>query len=293
MLKIRKKSRPIEGMDIVAFVSMTLLVLMIAFPFYNAIITSLMTSSEYTLHPVTLWPKEFTLDGYKFLIGKEMLLPAYKSSVFITLAGTALSMVIGIMMAYGFSRPSFPGKKILFRLVLLTMFFGGGMIPTYMLMKNLKLIDSHWGIILLCGVSTYNIILMKNSFEQTPEALLEAARIDGSGELRIFLTIVLPLQLPLLATFTLFVAVAYWNEWFWSMLIINTTKKQTLQLMLRALISEATSDREALTSSFTPQAFSMGIKMAAVVVTMLPVMVLYPFVQKYFVKGLLVGAIKT
>ena len=171
------------------------------------------------------------------------------------------------------------------------MFFNGGMIPTYLQLKNMGLIDSLWGVILPLGVSTYNIIVLKSGFEQTPPELEEAAKIDGANDLIIFFRIMLPLQGALLATFFLFTAVAYWNEWFWSMLLINSGSKMTLQTVLRAIICEATVDAD-ISSGDVTDLFSQGVKMAAVVMTMIPIMCVYPFLQKYFVKGVMIGPVK-
>ena len=288
----KQHGKPLETMDVVAFVSMTLFALAIFFPFYNAVLTSLMSAKEYTQHPVTLFPREIVLDSYRFLLGKDLVGKAYLSSIFITASGSAFGLTVSVLMTYGFSRARFTGKKFLFRLILFTMFFDGGLIPTYILLKNLKLIDNRLAIILLCGVSTFNIILLKSSFEQTPAALEEAAKIDGANDIRVFWSILLPLQMPILATITLFLAVGYWNEWFWSMLVLNSRHKQTLQLLLRSLITEASAETEMMSAAVSDNVFSQGVKMAAVIVTMLPIMLVYPFVQKYFVKGLLVGAIK-
>jgi len=195
-------------------------------------------------------------------------------------------------MAFGLSRKTFPGKKIIFLFILFTMFFGGGLVPTYLLIKNLGLINTRSAIILMMGASPFNIIVVKNSFEQLPESLEEAAKIDGANDLTIFFRILLPLQLPIIATIALFIAVAYWNEWFWPMLVINSTGKFPLQVVLRSIVSANLMDSSMQQNPLARTIFSDGIKMAAVVVTMLPVMVVYPFLQKYFVKGILVGAIK-
>ena len=151
-----------------------------------------------------------------------------------------------------------------------TMFFSDGMIPTYLQMKALKLIDSRWGIILFVGVSTYNIVILKSGFEQTPVDLEDAAKIDGANDLVIFFRVMLPLQGPLLATFTLFTAVAYWNEWFWSMLLINSSSKMTLQTVLRSIVAEAAA-ADVSTGEADLDVFSQGVKMAAVMMAMVPI----------------------
>ena len=177
-------------------------------------------------------------------------------------------------------------------LMMFTMFFSGGMIPTYLQFKSLGMIDSLWGIVFYAGVSAYNIIILKSGFEQTPVELEDAARIDGANDLIIFLRVMLPLQSALLATFTLFTAVGYWNEWFWSMLLINSGNKLTLQPVLRAVIAESSAFEDMSAGEAGSDVFTQGIKMAAVMITMLPIMCFYPFLQKYFVKGVLVGSIK-
>ena len=277
--------------DAVIFAVLTLTALMILLPFYNAVVISLETNRAYALHPVSLYPVEFSMKNYEYLVHKGQLAVGFKNTLIITSAGTALSMAASMMMAYAFSR-RFPGKKLFFILMMVTMFFSGGMIPTYLQMKTLKLIDSRWGIILYVGISAYNIVIMKSGFEQTPVDLEDAARIDGANDLVIFLRVMLPLQGPILATFTLFTAVAYWNEWFWSMLLINSSGKMTLQTVLRSIVAEASAAADVSTGEADLDVFSQGVKMAAVMMAMVPIMCFYPFLQKYFVKGVMVGSVK-
>ena len=277
--------------DYAVFIILTFTALMILLPFYNAVVISLETNRAYALHPVSLYPAEFSLKNYQYLIDKGQLGIGFQNTVMITSAGTVLSMAASVMMAYAFSR-KFPGKKLIFLLMMFTMFFSGGMIPTYLQMKALKLIDSRWGIILFVGVSTYNIVILKSGFEQTPVDLEDAAKIDGANDLIIFFRVMLPLQGPLLATFTLFTAVAYWNEWFWSMLLINSASKMTLQTVLRSIVAEATAAADVSTGEADLDVFSQGVKMAAVMMAMVPIMCFYPFLQKYFVKGVMVGSVK-
>ncbi|MBR3740444.1 MAG: carbohydrate ABC transporter permease [Clostridia bacterium] len=277
--------------DYAVFIILTLTALLILMPFYNAVVISLETNRAYALHPVSLYPAEFSLKNYQYLIDKGQLSIGFQNTILITISGTVLSMAASVMMAYAFSR-KFPGKKLLFLLMMFTMFFSGGMIPTYLQMKALKLIDSRWGIILFVGVSTYNIVILKSGFEQTPVDLEDAAKIDGANDLVIFFRVMLPLQGPLLATFTLFTAVAYWNEWFWSMLLINSSGKMTLQTVLRSIVAEAAAAADVSTGEADLDVFSQGVKMAAVMMAMVPIMCFYPFLQKYFVKGVMVGSVK-
>ena len=278
--------------DTAVFVILTVIALLILLPFYNAVVISLETNRAYALHPVSLYPAEFSLKNYTYLIEKGQIWTGFQNTVLITAIGTVLSMSVSVMMAYAFSRRQYPGKRLFFLLMMFTMFFSGGMIPTYLQMKSLGLIDSRWGIILFVGVSSYNIVVLKSGFEQTPPDLEEAAKIDGANDLVIFFSVMLPLQGPLLATFTLFTAVAYWNEWFWSMLLINSSGKMTLQTVLRSIVAEAAAAADVSTGEADLDVFSQGVKMAAVMMAMVPIMCFYPFLQKYFVKGVMVGSIK-
>lgn len=289
---MKKKLKSVTAGDVVITVVLTLLAFVIFLPFYNSIVISLETNRAFALHPVSLFPHEFTWSNYSYLIEKGQIGIGYVNTIFVTVIGTALSMAAMVMMAYALSRRSYPGKRLIFMLMMFTMFFSGGMIPTYLQFKQLGLIDSLWGIIFFSGVSAYNIIILKSGFEQTPVELEDAARIDGANDLVIFFHVMLPLQSALLATFTLFTAVGYWNEWFWSMLLINSGDKLTLQPVLRAIVAESSAFEDMSAGEAGSDVFTQGIKMAAVMMTMLPIMCFYPFLQKYFVKGVLVGSIK-
>ena len=289
---VRAKRKPYTIGDILIFIALTLLALLIFTPFYNALVISLESSRGFVLHPVSLYPTEPTLNNYAYVIKNGNILTGYASTIIITVVGTVLSMISMIMMAYVFCRKPFPGSRVLFALVMITMFFSGGMIPTYLQFKSLGLINSRWAIILYCGVSTYHLIIMRSSFQQSPADLEEAAKIDGANDITIFFRVMLPLQSAIIATFTLFTAVGYWNEWFWSMLLINSARKMTLQTVLRAIVAESAAYSDIASGDTDVNVFTSGIKMAAVVMTTLPIMFFYPFLQKHFVKGVLVGAIK-
>ena len=296
MKKTATKKKKWQNTEIVAMIVLTLLAILIVVPFWNAIVISFESSAEYTKHPFSWLPRKFTLENYKYLLGRgSALLTAYRSTILLTIGGTAAGMTVSTMVAYAYSR-DFPGRKLFFRMMILTMFLGGGVIPTYMLIRNMGLLDTYTGIVLLGLASSYNIIIMKNGFESVPMDLQDAAMIDGASDMKIFGKIMLPLQKPLLATFSLFTAVGYWNTWYWPLLLLNSGKKSVLQLFLRSIISNASrSNMAAKTmSSVARQAnlFSEGIQMASVFAVMLPIMVVYPFLQKYFVKGVLIGAVK-
>jgi ABC-type sugar transport system, permease component len=288
--KLHRHKRRYTIGDALVTALLTLLALLIFVPFYNALIISVQTGRAHVLNPVALFPTEFTLENYRIILKSGFIQTGYRNTLLVTVGGTLFSMAIMVMMAYAFSRKAFPGKKPLFMLTLFTMFFSGGMVPTYLMMRDMGLINNLLSIILLGGIGAYYIIIMKTGFEQTPEALEEAGRIDGASDLRIFISIMLPLQGPILATFTLFTLVTYWNSWFWPLLLINSADKMTLQVILRAIISEM--DFSDTDSTEVMLAYDQGVKMAAVVLTMLPIMLVYPFLQKHFAKGVMIGAIK-
>ncbi|MCM1188050.1 MAG: carbohydrate ABC transporter permease [bacterium] len=288
---VQKKRKKITAGDVFVAAVLTVCALIIFFPFYSSVVVSFQSPRAYMLNRVSMFPTEFSLKNYTYLFEKGQIANGYKNTIFITVIGTVYGMVISVMTAYAFSRKKWPGKKLFFLLMIFTMFFNGGMVPTYLQLKNMKLIDTLWGIILPLGVSAYNIIIIKSGFEQTPIELEEAAKLDGANDLTIFIHVMLPLQSALLATFTLFTAVAYWNEWFWSMLLINSGNKMTLQTVLRSIIAEAAVEAD-ITAGEVTEIFSQGVKMSAVILTMLPIMCVYPFLQKYFTKGVMVGAVK-
>ena len=288
--RVKKHSRKTFG-DYVIFAVLTLLAFSLVFPFYNAVVISLETATAYVQNPMSLYPKDMTFENYKYLIEDGSVWVGYRSTLPIVFWGLIFGMSITTLTAYGLSRKDFPGKKRLFLLMSFTMVFGGGMVPTYLMMKDFKLINTFAGVILLGGVSTSNIIVMKSGFESSPPALEEAAKIDGANDLQIFWQVMLPLQKPLLATFSLFTIVRYWNSWYWPMLLLNTPDKMTLQLVLRMIVMNA-SEEVSASAGASDQMFSIGLKMAAVMFTIVPVMCVYPFLQKHFAKGVMVGAIK-
>ena len=289
------RRKPLIRLGLFDYIIITFLMLFgaaIFIPFYSGVISSFVTPKEYILNPAMVIPKRIVLDNYYVIFTNRMIFTGYKNTLILVVFGVTYSLLLTVCMGYAFSRKSFPGKKLFFSLVLFTMFFGGGLIPQYLLMRSLNLIGKLHGVILLGGVSVFYMIIIKNSFEQIPESLEESAKIDGANDVVIFSRIMLPLQLPMLATITLFFTVDRWNSWFAPMLYLNDNKLWPLQVVLRSIVNNIrTLDTEAV-SQLGIELFPIGIKMAAIVVTMLPIMMLYPFLQRYFVKGILVGAIK-
>lgn len=292
-MRAAKRYKKWDGVQILATVLLLILAGIILIPFWNAVVISLETARAYSLYPASLIPMEFTLDNYKEMFAKgDALLLAYKGTLITTIFGTVIGMTVSVLGAYAFSR-QFPGKRFFFRVMIFTMFFGGGLVPTYLLYRNLELLNTYAGVVIVGLVSVYNIIIMKNGFEGTPVELQEAAMIDGANDLVIFAKVMLPLQKPLIATFTLFSMVGYWNSWYWPMLILTKGDKNVLQLFLRNIVNETIlNDAAGASMAAEQQRFAQGMKMASVFMVMLPIMLVYPFLQKYFTKGILLGAVK-
>ena len=290
MKKQAKERQRIEPIDIVLLFVLGLWVIIIIIPFYQALMSSLVSSVELTRKAFIWWPDRIVLDNYTVIFDYTNLFGGYKNTLIVVAFGVPLQLLLTVTTGYVFSQP-FPGKKILFKIVLFTMFFGGGTIPTYVMLRQLGILNTYLPTILMGAVSTYYMIIIKGSFESMPVALKEAAVIDGATDMVVLWKVYLPLQLPMLATFTLFFTVNLWNSWYWPMLTLTDAGKQVLPVILRAICNTAGTVSEYGDASLT-ESFSTGVKMAATVMTMLPIMCFYPFLQKYFVKGVMVGSIK-
>ena len=294
------RKKKIEWFDIVVYVFLTIFALLIIVPFYNMFLVSFAGERTNNANPGMLFlaPSDFTLVNYKYVFDSPILFTGYLSTLYIVGIGTVYAMVITLLTASALYRPNYPGRKLFFALfALIPMYFGGGLIPAYLNIRDLGLLNQRIAIVLMGGVSCFNIIIIKSSIEQMPESMLEAAKIDGASELKIFFRIVLPLQLPIIATFSLFVAVGYWNEWFWPMMVLDKSDQWPLPLVLRAVVNSGMSNFNTNVNmqgykDLTSQVSGIGTQMATLFLTIAPIMIVYPFLQKYFVKGALVGAIK-
>lgn len=282
--------------DAVVGTILTLMALLVILPFYNAIMISFVTESEYFRNPFILFPHEPTLEAYTTLLDTGNILAGYGNTLIHIAIGLPISMFITFALGYVLSRPAFPGRRFLYVFVLITMLFSGGMVPSFLLIRSLDLMNTRWSVILSCLLSTYYVVLVTNFIRSLPGSLLESARLDGASEATILVRIVLPLSKPILATIALFYAVDKWNEWWNSMLYINRMEMYPLQLILQNIINtyQSATDRNIASADALNRlkTFSMGIKMAAIVVTMLPIMCVFPFLQRFFVKGIMIGAVK-
>lgn len=302
MTGVKKKSRRTGGSrvaDFIIYLILTLLALMMVFPFYNMLLVSLAPYKYVSGGQLYLWPKGFDLVNYKTILSDPKLLSAFRVSLFNTVFGTALAMAVTTCAGYALSKKSLPGRGWIITVFVITMYFGAGLIPFYLVCKDLGFIDNLLVMTVPGCMSVYNMILMKNYFGTIPESLPESGRIDGANEFRIMVQIVLPCAAPILATIALFYAVGFWNEWWNAMIFIqkNTDTMTPLQLLLRKIVIEATMDLgNDMANSFKNAniaIYKTGMQMASVAVATLPILLVYPFVQKYFATGIMLGAVKS
>jgi putative aldouronate transport system permease protein len=237
-------------------------------------------------------PREITFEAYRYILTQDLIPRAYLNTIIITLGGTLINMVLTVLMAYPLSRSRMPGRKLLLVFVLIPMLFSGGLIPLFILVKNLHLVNTFWAVILPGAVSTYYLLLMKSFFEELPQDLFECAYLDGASEFTILIEIVLPLSTPVLATLTLFYGVAHWNSFFYPLMFLTDKAMQPLQVILRDLLTGAMRQEVESSLEYTQLLPGETLKMAAVMLSIIPMLIVYPFLQKYFTKGLLLGSIK-
>lgn len=275
------------------YILIALLTFVCLYPFLNVLAYSFSGYNAVLAKEVTFYPIGFTLDAYKQILGRTTIWTAMKTTVIVTLLGTALSLLLTTFAAYALSISDLPGRKVLTGMILFTMYFGGGMIPTFLVVKNVGLYDSLGALFIPQAVSVFNFIVMRTFFRELPESLQDAARIDGASYMQVLVKIILPLSLPIIATIGLFYAVGYWNSYFEALIYIQDVDKYTLQLRLRSLLfgNELTSANSAdnvVGAMVLPQ----SLKMAIVTVSTVPILIVYPWLQKYFVKGVMLGSVK-
>jgi len=300
--KRRSKNRPVWEERPTAlgatgkFLVLAFIVLAVLFPLYTVLLTSFSTTAETTrAGGMVIFPGEFTLNAYKLVLSGGVVTRATLVSTGVTAVGTLLSTIVSVLAAYGLSRPrSFGHRPILF-VFLITMFFGAGLIPSYLLVSSLGLIDSYWALILPGVVSAFNVLILRNFFMGIDRAIIDAARVDGAGDWRILAKIVLPMSKAPVAVVALFAGVGYWNSFFNAILYINDNAKWPLQLVLRSYVLQGKTlpgSGTGATTMATGAVTGLPIQMAIMVLAVLPILLVYPFVQRHFTKGVIFGAIK-
>lgn len=263
-------------------------------PFMHVIAQSLSDSVAIDSGKVTIFPVNFTLDNYKYVFQDVSIWRAYGITIFITVFGTLFNLLATASLAYPLSRREMIGRKFILLMVLFTMIFSAPLIPTFLLVQKLGLLDTLWALILPGSISAFNLFVMRSFFMQLPDDLIDAGRIDGLGEIRILFQIVLPLSKPALATLGIFYAVSHWNSYFGALMFIDNRKLYPLQLKLREMIVSNSVKLNDPSSDFYSSLTSSpdGIKMAAIIVATVPILCIYPFLQKHFVKGFMLGSLK-
>ena len=261
----------------------------IVIPFLNIIAVSLSEKHSVLSGKVTLWPVGFTFASYTKVTGDDYFFRAYGNTLFVVVIGTVLSMSLTTMAAFIISRYDLPGRKIITFFITLTMWFSGGMIPMFLVIRKIGLYDSLFALILPSAISAYNVIVMRSFFDTIPPSMEESAQLDGANDLVVLFKIFVPLSLPSIATVTLWVAVGYWNAYTPALLYLSTKSKFTLQLVLREIVFRNTM---AAYMDDTNEVVSESLIYANIILTILPIMMLYPFLQKYFIKGVMIGAVK-
>ena len=273
-----------------------LLVLIVLYPLIYILSSSVSDPVRVASGEVVLFPKGFTLLGYRRVFEDSSILTGYANTIFYTVVGTLINMVVTVPAAYALTRPGLPGNRIITMIFMITMYFSGGMIPTFLLVRSLKLYDTRAVLLILGAFNTYNCIICRSFFASMPKELEDAALIDGCSPIKTFLKIVLPLSKALLGVMVLYFAVAHWNSYFNSMIYQVDPGKQPLQLVLRKiLILERTSaDMLGGSEDYSAERYQVAqlIKYAVIVVSSAPLLVVYPFLQKYFEKGVMIGSVK-
>lgn len=295
MKKRKLKKYRTTAFDIVLIVVFGALALITVYPFYNVLILSLSNTVSVATHTPYLLPYVFDMTGYKTILQDVYFSKALMVSLFVTVAGTAINMFLSVTGAYVLSKKQLIGRNLFLTLILFTMLFNGGLVPTYLIIKGLGLINNIWVMILPTAISTYYLIIMKNYFVNLPTGLLEAAHLDGANEWTILWKIAIPVSKPFIATFALFYSVERWNEWYNALLYINERSLAPLQIYLREILASLNSQLSAQAQQMmnaTQKVSTSAVQMATIIVTAVPIICVYPFLQKYFVNGIMVGGLK-
>ncbi|MDF2658440.1 MAG: transporter permease [Paenibacillus sp.] len=295
MSYVLKKSKADQAIDILLYAALALFSLATLFPLYFVFIVSITPFAELMRNGgFIIVPGQATFDAYKEIFSSHRIPRALQVTVSITLVGTFLNLLVTTLLAYPLSKRFVPGRNFFLLAVVFTMLFSGGLIPSYLVVRGLGLYNSFWALVIPGMVSAFNLLVMKTYFESLPPELEEAAKVDGCGDVSTLVRIVLPLSMPIMATLGLFYGVTHWNEYFKGIMYISDRNLYPMQVVLRNMIQTPNVSQELMSSNplAAAQLPPETIKMATVVVAVLPILLVYPFLQKYFIKGMLIGAIK-
>ena len=290
-----RRTRADRAFDLMDYIFLTIAFLLVAYPLYFVVIASVSDPIAVYEGRVILYPIKPTLEGYRRILSYSTLFTGYKNTLLYTLVGTSINVVLTITAGYALSRKELVGRNVMMMGVMITMIISGGMIPNYLLVRSLRIYNTMWALILPGAVSTWNLIVTRTFFQQTiPDELREAADLDGCSDTAFFLRVVLPLSASIIAVMILFYAVNHWNSYFNALIYLSSTAKYPLQLVLRNILIVNTLDDMVNDVATQAAQQRMGdlIKYGMIIISSLPLLILYPFLQKYFVQGVMIGAIK-
>lgn len=297
MLKKRHSRETVQDriLNIVFYFIVGLFMLICLYPVYFVIIASFSSSAAVNSGRLLLWPEGFHVTGYEFVFSDSRIMTGYFNTIIYTLGGTVLGLICSLAAGYSLSRKDLPFRNFIMMIMVFTMYFSGGMIPTYLVVKSLGLINTRAVLIIMGSVSVYNIILIRTFFQSNlPDELQEAATIDGCGNMRFFLQFALPLSKAIIAVIALYLAVGYWNSYYNALIYTTSNKLKPLQLFIREMLMQSNSTSDFADAELAAQHMLMlqVIKYAVIVVATVPIMCVYPFLQKYFVQGVMIGSVK-
>ena len=292
MAMVVKKTASQKVFDVLNHTFLLLLVLLTLYPCIYVVVASLSDPNEVLKSGgLMVWPKGFQLDTYKLVFQNRMILVGYKNTIFYVVVGTAINLILTIFGAYALSRKDVPGKNAMMMMIIFTMFFRGGMIPEFLINKSIGVYDNRLAIILPYAISVYNLIIMRTFFQNIPVSLEESAKIDGANDFTILFRIMIPLAIPSIAVVGLYYGVEHWNSYMRSLIYLRNRELFPLQIILREILLQ--NQNEALQSATdTTFAYAENLKYATIVVATIPILCVYPFLQRFFVKGVMIGAVK-
>lgn len=278
--------------DYINYASLIVISIVSSFPILYLIIVSLTDKDVYVPFQFNLWPAKWSLEAYSYIMSTKSFLSAFKNTTFITLVGTTLNLIFTFTMAYGLTEKRMPYRNIIMGMVIVTLVFHPGIIPNYLLVRQLGLLNTFGALIWPVLTNAWSLIVVKSFLESIPSELKESAKMDGCTDLGVFFRIILPLSMPAVAAFTLFFAIAHWNTYFNAVLYLTDTNKWTLQVLVKTLVLDASSNMTGNSSINDQMLPQETIRVASVVLAMLPILVVYPFLQKHFAKGVMLGSVK-
>lgn len=286
------KTKTDKVIDFIIYLAMALIVVIMVYPLWYILIASFSSNDAVSTGRVTIWFKDFTLESYKHVLKEKNLWIAYANTIFYSVFGTCVNMAMTILGGYALSKRWLVGRRYILFFILLSMWFGPGMMATYINYRDLGMINNRWGMLVIGAISTYNLILMRSFFESIPEALEESALIDGANDFLILFRIYLPLSTAALMTISLYYFVGHWNAYFWSMILLTDDRLIPLQVLLKKLVVQMSGTAsESANMDFTVLSRETVVY-TTMVVAVAPMLAIYPFVQRFFVKGVMIGAVK-